>query len=466
MPGNRGYTAGRFGIELEGAGVGLAESVEGGQAFAEVVEEKAGADKIVHKRIAGLKFEDLTLTVGSNMSDKFYEWIASLFDRKPARKGGAVSFQDYTGGEKERLTWRDGLITEVGFPALEGGSKEAGKLIVKITPEETLHGKGSGAKTGASAQKRQKAWQRSNFRLTIDGVDCTHVSKVEALTIRQAIVHNEIGEVRVSTSEPGNLEIPNLVVTVGEAHAADFRTWHEDFVIKGNNGQTQEKEGKLEFLSANLKDVIFTLTFRGLGIFRISPSKSVSGAAGIATLEAHMYCEDMSFAYPKAPAPPPPSNGGGGGGAAQPSGTVVDSASILANALRELLVTPQLAADIRRPENVAARLRATAENGDSVSDLARSSERGRKLGADWAREVAKLEELEQVAATRRADWTDLTLGEGHSLVSYLQKAGVVPESHDGPLTLERDPFVEELVDGAAEVYEEVRPHLEEERIRR
>ena len=77
-----------------------------------------------------------------------------------------------------------------------------------------------------------------------------------------------------------------------------------------------------------------------------------------------------------------------------------------------------------------------------------------------------MEELKEVAATRRTDWTHLTLAEGHSLVSYLQKAGIVPENHDGPLTLERDAFVEELVDGAVEVFDEVRPHLEEEPARR
>ena len=460
MPGNRGYTAGRFAIELDGASVGFAESVEGGQAFADVVEEKAGADPIVRKHIAGLTFEDLALTVGSTMSAKFYDWIASLFDRKPTRKTGAVSFQDYTGSEKKRLSWDDGLVTEVGFPALDAGSKEPARLTVKISAESTRHAKGSGTKTAYSSQKRQKAWLANSFRLTIKGVDCSRVSKIEALTVTQKIVHDDIGERREFGAEPGHLEIPNLVVTVSEAFSEDFRAWHDDFVIKGNNDQTQEKEGTIEFLSADMKDALFTLTLRGLGIFRIAPSKSVFGSESIAKLEVHMYCEDMSFAYLKAPVV---SNGGGGG---QASGTTIDSASVLANALRELLVTPQLAADIRRPENIAARLRATTENGNSATDLARSSDRGRQLGADWARERATLEELREIAGTRRADWTHLTLAEDNSLVSYLQKAGVVPESHDGPLTLERDPLVEELVDGAAEVYDEVRPHLKEDRTRR
>jgi hypothetical protein len=456
VAGNLQYTAGRFGLELDGTAVGFVESVEGGQAFADVIEENAGPDKIVHKHLAGLKYEDLVLTVGSNMSDSFYDWISALFDRKPARKGGALSFQDYTGAEKERLSWRDGLITEVVFPALDAGTNDLGKLTVTISPEETTHAKGSGAQAGASGVKQQKALQRNSFRLSIDGVDCTHVTKVDALTIRQALAQQEIGDVRDIRNEPGKLEIPNLVVTVKEAHAVDFVAWHEEFVIKGNNGASQEKSGKLEFLSSNLKDVVFTLTLRGLGIFRISPLRSESGAAGVASLEAHMYCEEMSFGYPSAPVP----SGGGGG---HSTGTVFDASTVLANALREVLTARETTTDMRLPEHVAARLRATTDNGDSATDLSRSGERGRQLGADWARERATLKELGQVAATRRADWTDLKLDEGHSLVSYLQKAGVVPESHDGPLTLERDPFVEELVDGAADVFEEVRPHLEEER---
>ncbi|MFL6007640.1 MAG: hypothetical protein ACJ744_15495 [Gaiellaceae bacterium] len=110
---------------------------------------------------------------------------------------------------------------------------------------------------------------------------------------------------------------------------------------------------------------------------------------------------------------------------------------------------------------MAARLRATAGEGNGVAaDGSRSGDRGRRLGASWAREHATLDELEQVATTRAGDWNVLVLEEGHTLLAYLQKADVVPETHDGPLTLERDAFVDELVEGAADVYKEVSPHLE------
>jgi hypothetical protein len=202
---NRTYTAGRFGIELEAGAVGFAESLEGGQAFAEVVEEQAGSDEIVHKHLGNVDYEELALTVGANMSAPFYDWIASTLDRKHERKNGAVSFQDYTGAEKERLSWYDGLISEIGFPALDGSSKESARLTVKIRPDHTKHAKGSGAKGSSVAQKSQKRWAENNFRLTITGVNCSHVQKIGALAIRQKVAAAAVEELRDHLAEPAAL---------------------------------------------------------------------------------------------------------------------------------------------------------------------------------------------------------------------------------------------------------------------
>jgi hypothetical protein len=158
----------------------------------------------------------------------------------------------------------------------------------------------------------------------------------------------------------------------------------------------------------------------------------------------------MSFSYPKTVAP-----------AGQPAASQQEPAVVLATALRDIL-TPRLGGtQAQAAQVVAARLRATAANGDAVAaDGVRSRDLGRRLGAAWAREHATLGELEQVAATRDADWNVLVLDDDHTLLSELRQADVVPSDHDGPLTLERDAFVDELVAGAAEVYDEVRPHLE------
>ncbi|HWF86401.1 MAG TPA: hypothetical protein VG222_16185, partial [Vicinamibacterales bacterium] len=83
--------------------------------------------------------------------------------------------------------------------------------------------------------------------------------------------------------------------TCGEAAADQLYAWHEDFVINGNNGQDKEKGGTLEYMSANMKDVLFTLTFSGLGIFKLTPEKVEAGSENVRRVKAEMYCEQITF---------------------------------------------------------------------------------------------------------------------------------------------------------------------------
>jgi hypothetical protein len=454
----RGYTAGRFMVQLDGTTVGFADSVEGGDVYSDVVEEKVAADGVVHKHLSGVRYEDLTLTVGPNMAPALYDWIAATLDHQHERKDGSVSFQDYTGAEKERLTWQKGLVTEIGFPEVDAASKDSGHMTVKFATEVTRTAKGSGKIEPVAVGQKQKKWMVNNFRLSIDGVDCTRVQKVGALTVVQTVAADPIGAGRDVNKQPSTLHIPDLVVTLAEAHADDFIAWHEDFVVKGNNGAGDEKAGTLEFLSTNSQDVLFTLALRGLGIFRLTRLQSADGTSGIASVEVQIYCEELKFSYPK---PPPVKKGADGSGTLETPKSS-DPAVVLASALTQFL-GPRLeaGAGAQPLQLVAQRLRASVNGDPAAPDNPRSVDRGRKLGAAWASERASLPELQQVAATRDSAWNALALPEESSLLAYLQEAAVAPTVHTGPLTLERDPFVEALVDGAAGVYDEVQPHLEE-----
>jgi hypothetical protein len=85
------------------------------------------------------------------------------------------------------------------------------------------------------------------------------------------------------------------VVTLPESQAQSFYDWHEEFVIKGNNGQEEEKNGKLEYLAPNLSDVLFTIDFHNLGIFKLAPEKGEAGSDQIQHVMAEMYCVQMTF---------------------------------------------------------------------------------------------------------------------------------------------------------------------------
>lgn len=301
----RAYISGKYAFEIDGAMGGWLHNAEGGHATADVVTEKLGVDHLHKKHIGGVKYEDISVSFGTGMSKAFYNWIKDSFDHKYSRRNGATIACNYDYKEMSRCTFTNGLISEIGLPALDAASKDAAKMTLKINPEYTrlTTSLGGGPSVAGGSYKVdpkvQKKWLPANFRLKIDGLDtfCSRVNKIEALTLKQKNVENAVGEMRDYEKEPAYLEVPNLVITGPESHAEEIYKWHEDFVIKGNNGDEAEKNGTLEFLTPNLKETLFTLTFKHLGVFKMAPDKVESGAEGLRRVKVEMYCEEMNWDY-------------------------------------------------------------------------------------------------------------------------------------------------------------------------
>jgi phage tail-like protein len=281
----RTFVAGHFALELAGAPAGFLQSVEGGDATADVVVEKGEEGCFAGKHIANVRYEQIALECGLGMSAAFYEWLQSTLQCRFSRKDGAIIAADFNFKELTRLSFTEGLITEFGMPALDAASKDVARMTVSISPERTQRMKGSGnTVTPCGPTKAQKKWLASNFRLTIDGLDCTKVNKVDAFTIKQGVTPDNVG-----------VEVPNLVITLAESSGQSFYDWHEDFVIKGNNGPESERKGMLEYLSPNLADALFTINFQHLGIFKLAPDKVEAGNEQVRRLKCEMYCEDVVF---------------------------------------------------------------------------------------------------------------------------------------------------------------------------
>ena len=280
----RAYVAGHFALSIDGDEPSFVDSAEGGAAYADVIEEVDPGSSLVRKRPGRVKYGDITLKRGYGMSKGLYEWIQSSVSGKASRRNGAIIAADFDYKERSRREFTNALLTEIGFPALDAGSKDAAKMTIKFRPESTRYSIGDGDALKPSSEK-QKKWLPSNFRLRIDGLDCSRVNKIEALTVKQKAVE----------LEPGSMEYPNLVVSLPEAFSDTFYQWHEDFVIKGNNGQEKEKGGSLEFLDPTRTEVLLTLTFSNLGILKMEVEGSDGGAERIRRIKAEMYCERMEF---------------------------------------------------------------------------------------------------------------------------------------------------------------------------
>jgi len=293
MPGTRAVAAGRFFVELEGVPCGFVRSVEGGGVRADVVAEP-GPEFFEKKHLGALHYDEFTLQADLSLDKSVYAWIADSWTGKLARKDGSIVATDLKLAAVSEREFFRALLTEVTVPAMDAASKEAAHLTVKLAPEYTRARKGSG-KAVKAASAKQKLWQQSSFRLEIDELDCTKVSKVDAFTIRQKTVSDQLGEERAPTRQPSKLEVPNLRISLAESSAKTWAAWRDDFLVKGNNDDSQERNGKLVFLAPDLKSPLGEIRLFNLGIFRLEPEAQSAGAQQVARMIAELYCERMEL---------------------------------------------------------------------------------------------------------------------------------------------------------------------------
>jgi hypothetical protein len=296
----RSYVGNRFCLELQNRAAGWLLSAEGGLASTETVHEWLSNGYPARKHAGNVKVDDITVNCGTAMSQQFYEWLKTSIEYKHERKQGSIITGNYDFKEVVRQDFFEALITEVGLPGVDATSKDACKFSIKFSPEYTEHKFANGGQSilpTPTAADKQKQWQASNFRLSIDGMDCRKTSKVEPLTIKQNIVDNTIGERLIYQKEPSQIEFPPVVFFIPESQAEPWYKWYDDFVCRGNSSPDKEKQGQLEYLSPDCATTLFLVEFNNLGILKFTPDKHDSSSEKIRYVKIELYCEQMKFDY-------------------------------------------------------------------------------------------------------------------------------------------------------------------------
>jgi hypothetical protein len=287
-----------YALELDSTRCGFLNGFGGGDALGSVVLEAPDKDGVVHKHIGGVKYEDIAFRFGAGMPARVFAWIAAALEGTDAPKDGAIVGVDGRLQAMTRMEFSGALIREVAFPALDAGSNIAALVEVKLTPRATRYAQAQASdQTGAT---QGKPWLASNFRLQIDGLDCSKVKAIDALTFSRDSVPDQGSQPRKDQARHIPLSTPNLAFMIAETGADSLIAWHQDFIIKGNNRAGAEKNGTLQFLAPNLRDVLFALTLRNLGIFKLAREWVDSNNNGVQQLRAEMYCEQTIFQYPSA----------------------------------------------------------------------------------------------------------------------------------------------------------------------
>jgi phage tail-like protein len=301
----RAFYTGRFVLELENADQDMVISVDGGNFKSEAVGEKVGADGVETRYPGRQKWDDITITIGTSMSPRFWQWIKKSIENKPERRSGAIITCDFDGNERVRRDFKDALISEIQFPALDAKAKNPAFLTIKISPEtmewKELDGKRKRGNPDSPTQgpaTKQKLWIPANFRFRLDGFpegNMKWVQKVDQFSIKQNIINNPIGKELYIRKEAGRIEYPNLTFYVAEPYAKPWLDHWKEVVGDNTKRATSERTAGIEYLSSDLGSTLMNIDFQGVGITGVSFDKHEAGNDAVRFVKVECYTETMTL---------------------------------------------------------------------------------------------------------------------------------------------------------------------------
>lgn len=295
---SKATASGRYVLELDGKQVAFVRSFEGGDAVATAIEEPIGSSAFTNKHPSNVRFEDLVLEVGLEGEPVLYQWIADTLEGKVARKSGAVIVADVNYKAVERVVFKNAFLSAIEWTDFDAADGKSSVLVTLRLSAEQVRTEAAQGEAVQLAMSKSKAAQSGNFRFELDGVDTNLVSKVEGLAVTFGAASSASGERREPVREPTRLALKNLMVTVSATGAADFRKWHDSFVVQGQSGDGGEKAGAIVLLGPDLKTELARISLFNLGILSASYGKRETNADKASSLNVELYLERARLVMP------------------------------------------------------------------------------------------------------------------------------------------------------------------------
>jgi len=296
MADQRTYTSGRFAVTIGGGNVAFVKKFDGLSMEADIVSNDLGPDNFQAKHVGNIKWTPGKVTVGAGMGAGMYNWIKASFDKAQAPKNGTLTAADFNYKAQSALTFQNAIITSVGFPKMDGASKDAMYLDIEFDAEQVRWAKGDGSNIQGKYGTKQKAWLAANFRFEMGSLPCSRVATVDAFTWKCAVAQDQIGIFREPTKHAAKVTIPDLKVSVS---MADYDAWAgpaKSWFVDGNHLAKDEMQGALILLGPDMKAEIGRVEFKNCGFKKFSKQTLEANSEKIARFDVEFYVEGMTFA--------------------------------------------------------------------------------------------------------------------------------------------------------------------------
>ncbi len=295
---SKSYTAGHFELMIDGHKTStFLKSVDGGWAKGNFTDDPMGGDNKRSKHLSTVDVDPMSIEFGMSGASQVLEWIQGSWNRKWTRRNGQITHANFNLKQTFEHWFYNALITETTFPPLDGASKEGAYIKVKIQPE-TVVTKTLPATTPTQSDYsvKQKLWQPSAFRFTLDQMDeLQYANKIEAFTIKQGIKKNYTGADRFPEIEPTKVEFPNITGTIALGYADKLLQWHHDYIVTGKKDHQAQMSGALEYLSPDRKSVIFRINLFNVGLASAQVVQATANQDQIKRVKFDMFVGSMTL---------------------------------------------------------------------------------------------------------------------------------------------------------------------------
>lgn len=280
------YGASNFVLELDGQTVGWLSSVEGGNASAKVIIEAPTASPLEKKHLANPHYQDLQLTLKGLPPKSLLSWIQEFLNNQQKLRSGAVIEVDLNGRQLSRLEFSNALLTQIELPGVDGSSKDPVQLALVIAPASSRQVAASGSLPQLST--KTPSLIASNFRFSLSGLEnaTKYAISLSPLRVSAVSTNPSIGGQR-DYKAVSRLSYQPLQLSLGQQALDPVQNWFTDFVVKGNNADDREKTATLEYLSADGKTVLMSLSLSGVGIVELNRDYG----SGVRRTTAQLYVE-------------------------------------------------------------------------------------------------------------------------------------------------------------------------------
>jgi hypothetical protein len=297
---NRPHTAGHFELTIDGhVSTAYLKAVDGGHIKTAVMDEPIGPENLRIKHGSVSEIEPISLEIGLSGGTDILKWIQGSWNKEFSRRNGMITHADFDLYKTFEHEFMDALITETTFPTLDGGSKDAAYLKIKIQPEHVVTKKATGSgRVSSNLGTKQKLWTASSFRLEIDGIpEFEQVNKIDSFTIKQGIKKLYTGEEKLPQIEPTKIEFPHITGTLALHWADKLIKWHEETNVNrvGSADPKVQKHGSLTFLGPDRKSVLFRIELYHVGLHNLTVMPSTANSDQIKRAKFELFVGSMEI---------------------------------------------------------------------------------------------------------------------------------------------------------------------------